>query len=173
MMRPLSALLLTLTACAGAPRAVLHKPAPPLPPSSVAALLAQRGELGLDNEQVARLSAIDRRRQEADREAEVDLEQQEQRAREPKGRLASPASAGRRGAGGGGSAAASGGGRGRGVPPSDDDPVSFAQFRLDEDDAKAYAEAEAVLTETQRMAAREIIARYRDDVMSQRRQPSK
>lgn len=140
-----------------------------LPRSSVAAVLAHRLELGIDDEQVRRLEAID------------DQLQRQNAAltnRPAPGSAAGPVTApggsppgdARPGSGSAGEGMGRHRGGRRGVPgragPGDErrDAVRTA----DDNDTAAYLQAEQVLRPEQRDRAREIAERYREELYDQR-----
>jgi hypothetical protein len=156
-------------------------PATPLPRSSIAAVIQHRAELGLTDDQVRDLELIDQKREAADAAVRDELAKQEQ--------VAHPSAAGSNPAGGssgGGSGTAPGPGpgsgmgggmrgggmHGRGMPrptgPSRADREAAAQQRLDDDDTKAFLDAEEVLTPAQREQAREIASDYRAQLYDRR-----
>jgi len=153
---------------------------PPLPRSSIAAVVQQRAKLGLTDDQVRDLEEIDRERAKADA-AFTDEVAQKQKAAQAAGASAangSPAG-GARGGGMGGGGMRGGGMRGggmggrRGPPPAsheaaDGTAPATIQDRLDENDTKAFLDAEEVLTEAQRDPAREIASDYRAQLYERR-----
>jgi hypothetical protein len=143
---------------------------PPLPRSSIAAVLEHRGELGLSDEQVRKMGEIDAQRAKA--QEELNEKGSEQHAqRQPSNARAGGGGMGMRGMGMG----RRGGMGGMGGYPrrgSGDDsqraPVTL-QDRLDEIDTKAYLEVEEeVLGDLQRPHAREIAEDYREKVYERR-----
>ena len=153
---------------------------PPLPRSSIAAVVQQRATLKLTDEQVRDLEALDQEREKANAAIldEVDKRQK-----------AAQAAAGSAGSGGAGNAASTGGMNGggmrgggmrgggmggrRGAPsashPSAAGPdAATVQDRLDENDTKAFLDAEQVLTQLQRDPAREIASDYRAQLYERR-----
>ncbi|HEY6001737.1 MAG TPA: hypothetical protein VIV57_02605, partial [Anaeromyxobacter sp.] len=133
--------LLAAAAPSGAAEPSPKVPPKILPRSSVAAVLAHRGELGLDDDQIRRLERIDDDLQR--RNAEV------------------PAAA--PGERGGRRAAGSPAGRGEPKRP----PPDPERVRNDNDTA-AYLQAEEILRPEQRDRAREIAERYREELYDQR-----
>ncbi len=146
-----------------APPPQLWKPQPPLPPSSIAAVLAHRADLDLTDEQVAQLTEIDRKRESADRGVEVDLQDQvgdQTQARirmgNPQmknmqtrvGRLARENSPTHE-------------------PPAEGDYFDVAQQRLEENDDKAWKDAQPLLNDQQKALAQVIVEQYRQDVAKQ------
>jgi hypothetical protein len=113
-----------------------------LPRSSVAAVLARRAELALDDDQVRRLERIDDDLQR--RNAELPAAAAERRP------------GGRRGSGPTGSK-----GEPR-RPPADPERVR------NDNDTAAYLQAEEILRPEQRDRAREIAERYREELYDQR-----
>jgi hypothetical protein len=136
--------LALLLAGAAAPAEEPSSRAPPklLPRSSLAAVLAHRAELGLDDDQVRRLERLDDDLQR--RNAELP-------AAAPEGRPGD-----RRGPGPAG---------GRGEPRRP--PADPERVRSDNDTA-AYLQAEEILRPEQRDRAREIAERYREELFDQR-----
>jgi hypothetical protein len=155
---------------------LLH-PQAPLARSQTAALLEHASELTLTEEQVHKLEALEERRQHADHDVEIDLQQQIQAgAASHRGRATrGGGSVGRAGLGGIRGAAMNGPGAepNKSSQPTDDDFVDGAQARIDENDTKAYADAEAALTDEQRAQAKPIIEQYRADVAKQREELQK
>ena len=137
-------------------------PVLPLPRSSLAAVLAHRGDLELTAEQVDRLQV---------RDEELEREQVKLRAAREHRQHEAPARTGQQpGPGMGGSP----GGRHRQSQrtnsATDAKPaVRSLEEQLDDADTRAYLGAEeAVLTEKQRDPAREIAEKYREDLYDQR-----
>ena len=145
------------------PPPTLWKPQSPLPPSSIAALIAHRADLDLTDEQIAQLDEIDRKRESADRAVEVDLQDQvgdQTQARirmgNPQmknmqtrvGRLARENSPTHE-------------------PPAEGDYFDVAQQRLDENDQKAWTDAQPILNDQQKALAQTIVDQYRQDVAKQ------
>ena len=153
---------------------------PPLPRSSLAAVILHRSELGLTDDQVRELEQIDRRRESEDAAVRADL------AAKAKPATTSPTSGGGgTGNAGGATGSGMGGGRmggmrggrmggGRGFrAPSNNGPSSGQRAvkledLLDDDDTKAYLDGEEVLTEPQREQAREIASDYRAQIYDRR-----
>ena len=140
---------------------------PPLPGSSIAAVVQQRAKLRLTDDEVRDLEEIDQSRAKADA-ALLDEVAQKQKAAQAAG-----ASAGSRPSGGMGSGGGTGGGmRGgrmggrRGMQQTSPQAANGTatvtiQDRLDENDTKAFLDAEQVLTEAHRDPARDIAEDYR------------
>jgi hypothetical protein len=161
------------------PQAVAPRPEqPPLPSSSIAALLEHQSELALSVEQLARLGDLDRELAQkniaARREAEA-LAEARGSTRQQKRSEASSPSVGAGGMGGMGGGRRGGGRRGGGMgrprssgegetPPTE----KSLERRLDDNDTEAYQQAEAVLDEPQRERAREIAERYREELFDRR-----
>jgi len=155
---------------------------PPLPRSSIAAVVSRRAELGLTDEQVGEMERIDQKREEENAVTREELEKERKQA--ASGRPAGPgsgggpsASQGMRGRGMGGGMHGGGmhGGRmGGGAPASGSGDAkktnrqSALEDRLDENDTKAYLDAEDVLTEAQKPRARDIASDYREQLYEQR-----
>jgi hypothetical protein len=165
-------LIPSMAACARAkpPAPVDVSSLPPLPRSSIAAVVQSRDKLGLNDEQVRRLEEIDQEREKADAvvEDEADKRDQEAKATAKANNATGPIPAG--GRGGGGHA----GGRGIRSGASSahhkaGDETATDQAKLDDNDTKAFLEAEQVLTEGQRDAAREIASDYRAELFDRRR----
>ena len=176
-------LALSFLACAHA-----QPPPPPEPPhpimllprSSIAAILAHRGDLELTDDQVQRLEDRDdalelqqaalredfARREEARKGRSAD-QQNGQNGASPASQAQPP---------GGGMGGGFGGGRHRGQQsrtapiPDRPDPKAL-EDKLDDNDTRAYLAAEAaVLTEKQKEPARDIAEKYREDLYDQRDQ---
>jgi hypothetical protein len=157
---------LLLAACAASRPSTVSPPPPSrpailLPKSSIAAVLAHRSELGLDEEQVRRLEAID---------ATLQKQQLGVGAPTPSSAAAGP----RPGAGadaGGDPPSRKGrhreGGSGRGRR----DPDRAPETTWDENDTAAYYRAEQILGPEQRDRAREIAELYREELYDQRAAP--
>jgi hypothetical protein len=137
--RRLAAIALSLAgAAAGAAEPSPKAPPKLLPRSSVAAVLAHRAALGLDDDQVRRLEAID---------DELQRRNAELPAAAPAGRP-------------GGRRPGSRGDARR--PPADPERVR------NDNDTAAYLRAEEILRPEQRDRAREIAERYREELYDQR-----
>ena len=168
------------TAAASAPAPVAAKPLPPLPRSSIAAVVQHRGELGLTNEQIDALEKRDREREDEDRalraedekrkkaveDAARNAQNQPQSNRSPSGGLRGGGlmGGGMRGGGmmrGPGGGNTGGGGKAQGESLED---------RLDANDTKAFFDIEDVLTPEQRDPAREIASDYRAQLYDRRAQ---
>jgi hypothetical protein len=155
-----SAFFALMLACAHDPKPapVDASKLPPLPRSSIAAVLEHRGELGLSDEQVRRMGEIDAQRARAQQElTEKGAEQHAQR--QPTGTRAGGMGMGRRR-----------GGMGFQRRGGDDSraPVTL-QDRLDDIDTNAYLDAEEnVLGDLQRPRAREIAEDYREKLYERR-----
>jgi hypothetical protein len=172
----------TLTACAhekpSAPVDVASLP--PLPRSSIAAVVQQRAKLGLTDDQVRDLEEIDQGREKADA-AILDEVAQKQKAAQAAGTSAAGGSqtgGGRSGGMGGGGMRGGGmhgGGMGGRRGPGHAGPEAAGgaapatlQDRLDDNDTKAFLDAEQVLGEAQREPAREIASDYRAQLYERR-----
>jgi hypothetical protein len=161
-------LMSSLTSCARAkpPPPVDVSSLPPLARSSIAAIVQSRDKLGLTDEQVGRLEEIDRERQKAD-----DVISDAAAEREQTAKAAAKASHATGPVPAGGGAGGPGGGRGRryrGSPTAGAGGPPTEQDRLDDDDTKAFLDAEQVLTEAQRDEAREIASDYRAELYERR-----
>jgi len=126
-------------------------PAADLPRSSIAAVLLHRDELGLTAAQVDALQQRD------DALAREQAAIRKRLASGPDPRSASPSPSG-----------SPGHGRHRGSPPppSQTRPPDLLT-RLDDDDTRAYLDAEQLLTEQQRPRAQEIASAYREALYDQ------
>ncbi len=163
-------------------------PKPPLFHSSVAAVLAHQGELQLTLEQTTKLEDIDRQMlaaNEAIRAANQPGGNSKKTAAPSSGKSseAAPASAPTNngqdsnspGGGGGGRGPGGGGGRGMGrgggfrhaLPggsSSSEAKHPDAQAQMDENDTKAYFDAEALLAQEQQLKAHDIAEAYREQL---------
>ena len=134
----------------------------PLPRSSIAAVLEHRAELELTDDQVRRLQQLDEKLQQENAAIRKELAQGKQASGQP-GPDGFAGGMGRRSRGGGG------GRRSRGEGNSSDNPRPKSPMQLmDDNDTRAYLEAEALLTETQRPKAREIASRFREQLSDRR-----
>ena len=148
----LASCIVLLAACAGerprpAPQRVSPLPPPTMPRSSIAAVLDHRGELALDDGQVAKLEQLER-----------DLERKQTSLLEaPPGRVHATggADAEQRRTRGGRSRT------GRGREGNGGSPESQTEL-FDDADTAAFLEAERVLDEPQREPARAIAESYRE-----------
>ena len=151
----LSVALLPL-ACATSPPKAKSDTQPPLPRSSIAAVLEHRRELELSVEQVRRLQDLDDQLERANAAIRQEANQRQTKnqplSRAPRGGM------GGRSRGGMGRST----GEGRSPPPSVNAPKS-AEERIDDNDTNAYLEAEKMLTESQRPFALEIASRFREE----------
>ena len=150
---------------------------PPLPRSSIAAVVQQREKLGLTDDEVRDLEGIDQAREKADAALTDEVARKQKVAQAAAASAGSgPPAGGGRSAGMGGGGMRGGGMRGggmggrRGPPQAAPDRTAPAtiQDRLDENDTKAFLDAEDVLTEAQRDAAREIASDYRAQLYERR-----
>ncbi len=184
-----SALALSLSLLLRAEGAEPPRPPPPLPRSSIAAVLARRGELGLDAAEVAHLEERDAALQKLTAElrersgAPTPAHGHDREAR-PEGRSAGaeggtpppmgPASAARPeglGAGGGHRGAGRGGRRLDSDSAAAKSPAERAaalQTQLDDADTAAWLAAEPLLREEKREAARAVAEKYREALADQR-----
>lgn len=156
-----------------------HAAAAPLPRSSIAAVVLRRAEIGLTDEQVSEMEELDQKRETENAAVREEMGKKSQQGQ------AAPSSAGSRSAGSqgmqgsgmgggmrgggmhggrmGGQSAAPGAGSGK-----EADRAAALEDRLDENDTKAYLDAENVLTEAQRPRAREVASDYREQLYEQR-----
>lgn len=179
-------LALAQAACASPPPPVAAVPntqaaLPPLPRSSIAAMVLHRVEIGLTDEQVSEMEELDQKR-----ETENAAVREEMGKKSQQGQAApssnsgagsrSVASQGIQGSGMGGGMRGGGmhGGRmgGRSAAPGagsgkEADRAAALDDRLDENDTKAYLDAENVLTEAQKTRTREIASDYRERLYEQ------
>jgi hypothetical protein len=184
------ALALLLGACASPPpppQPIAPAPnneaaLPPLPRSSIAAVVLHRAELGLTDEQVGQMEQRDQQREGENAAVRAEMEKKGQSG------PAAPSSTSGAGSGGGAPQGMHGGGMGGGMhgggmhggrmggrsPASgssggkEADRAATLDDRLDENDTKAYLEAEGVLTEAQQARAREIASDYREQLYERR-----
>jgi len=160
------------------------KPLPPLPRSSIVAVVQHRGELGLSDEQIEAMEKRDREREEEDAALRAEVEKKKKAAEDAAknaGNAAAPnrTPGGMRGGGmgagmpgGGMRGGGMGGGRGGhsfGAGAAKPGGESL-EDRLDANDTKAYLDIEDVLTPAQRDAAREIASDYRAQLYDRREQ---
>jgi hypothetical protein len=188
----LAALALLPLLAADSPSA--PQPAPRLlPRSSIAAVLAHRGELGLDDVEVKRLEERDAvlQKQLAEIRERLGAPERRDQGREGAGSAPhrsadvppqppSPADMAREGGSSGGSPGAGGGHRGGGghggqrgswASRSAQDPAARAaelQRRLDDADTAAWLEAENLVREPQREPAREVAEKFREALADER-----
>lgn len=174
-------LAVLLPACAADPPPPAATPAaeaapanalPPLPRSSIAAVVQHRGDLGLTDEQIESMEKRDHEREEEDRALRAEDEKRKKAAEEA-GKNAQNAAPSGRAPGGG----LRGGMRGRGMggpPPGGHFATKprgdSLEDRLDANDTKAYLDIEDVLTPAQRDPAREIASDYRAQLYDRRQQ---
>jgi hypothetical protein len=152
---------------------------PELPRSSIAAVVKRRAELGLTDQQVGEMERLDQQREAENAALSAALESKRKQAQAAgaSGPLSSGSGAGGRGLRGGGMGGGGmrGGGRGmRGGPgPAGDkgnDRQPSLEDRFDENDTKAYLDAENVLEDAQKERAREIASDYREQLFQRREQ---
>jgi hypothetical protein len=149
---------------------------PPLPRSSIAAVVQQRAKLALTDDQVRDLEELDQAREKANAAILDEVAQKEKAARAAAsgngGTTSGAAAGGSRGGGMRGGGMRGGGMGGRRGPPAGEAPHGAdqptVQDRLDENDTKAFLDAEQVLTEAQRDPAREIASDYRAQLYDRR-----
>ncbi|HEV3030900.1 MAG TPA: hypothetical protein VG319_04620 [Polyangia bacterium] len=149
---------------------------PPLPRSSIAAVVQQRATLKLTDEQVRDLEALDQDREKANAAILAEVDQRQKAAAAASsgsgGARNAPSTGGMNGGAMNGGGMRGGGMRGggmggrHGAPPASHPSAAgpdaaTVQDRLDENDTKAFLDAEQVLTEAQRDPAREIASDYR------------
>jgi hypothetical protein len=143
----------------------------PLPRSSLAAVLEHRAELGLTEEQVEKLQARDDQREKAD----ASLRDELAAASHGSGSTSSEGSPAPSSSPGGGMGGHRGGGRmGRSSSSPAAAPGSHAQAiqtKLDDDDTRAFLEAEPVFTDAQREKAEDIAGAYRAQLFDRRTPP--
>jgi type IV secretory pathway VirB10-like protein len=151
----ISVALLPLACATSPPKATPPASQPPLPRSSIAAVLEHRRELELSDEQVRRLRNLDDQLERAN--AAIRQEANQKQTSQPVSRAPRGGMGGRSRGGMGHST-----GEGRSPPPSVNAPKS-AEERIDDNDTNAYLEAEKVLTESQRPLALEIASRFREE----------
>ncbi len=193
--RFVTAVAVIAMACAPAavgPPAASLAPLPPLPRSSIAAVLGHRSELHLTEDQVKRLQDLD---------DDLDANQSAVRAQlalgppdggeipEPEppkktdddqmgGAGGMGAMGGMGGAMGGMGGAPSHKGSGDPSPPKPPGPTQAQKRadllrRIDDNDTNAYLQAEDVLTEEQKPLARRVASKYRADLYDRREQTKK
>jgi hypothetical protein len=193
---------LALGSCARkpAPVAANQSTLPPLPRSSLAAVVTHRAELRLSDDQVRELERLDQQRELEDAAIRAEVESKHNQSQSAPTAPAGTGSGGGspQGMGGGGMGRAMGGGRmgagggmrggrmgGRAPGAQGGNGANTAeratklQDRFDDNDTKAYLDGEGVLTEEQRSRAREIASDYREqlyerrELLSQRANPQK
>jgi hypothetical protein len=155
---------------------------PPLPRSSLAAVLGHRGELDLTDDQVRLLQRLDDHLQEEDAAIQAEAAKEpppEKRKKEDtfEPPMDSPSSAANPGNGMGMGMGGRGGGGGRhGTNQFKDKPAAKPvpvdkplQERLDDNDTEAYENAErSVLKDSQTERARDIASKYREELFDRR-----
>jgi hypothetical protein len=155
---------------------------PPLPRSSIAAVVLHRAEVGLTDEQVSEMEQLDQKRETENATVREELGKKSQQGQSAPSTNSgagngSAAPQGMQGSGMGNGMRGGGmhGGRmgGRSAPPGagsgkEADRAATLDDRLDENDTKAYLDAENLLTEAQRARAREIASDYREQLYEQR-----
>jgi outer membrane receptor protein involved in Fe transport len=199
-MRPSMSLLVLWAvahgACADDPPPVVETPAaaatpaklPPLPRSSIAAVVAHKAELGLSDDQVRDLELRDQEREREDAAIRDEVEKKRKQAQDAKANAAGGTGTGS--SGGGGSSTGGGGGMrgggmrgggmrgggmgrglrgpiGGGATKASDHEASI-QDRMDADDTKAYLDGENLLKPEQRDQAREIASDFRAQLYERR-----
>jgi hypothetical protein len=164
-MRAALALILVLLACGSAPppsgpsAAPAAVPAaPPLPRSSIAAVLLHRDELGLSDEQVHALQDLDNDLAEAN----AKIAEGPPRRPAPDAGTAS-GSVGMRGTGMG-----RGHGQRHAAPAPAERRGTPVEQRMDDNDTHAFLRAEEILTDAQRDRARDIAEEYREALYDRR-----
>ncbi len=149
-------------ASANRERAAANKSLAPLPRSSIAAVLAARGELNLTVEQLRQLEKMDEQLEKANAPMRSEIQRVAQgeatsnQGGASTGRRAGGAGSRRRGEGGAGSARIR------------QDALGTLQQRIDDNDTQAYLQAENVLTPAQQPRAREIASRFREELWDRR-----
>jgi hypothetical protein len=180
-------LALAQAACASPPPPVAAVPnnqaaLPPLPRSSIAAVVLHRAEIGLTDEQVSEMEELDQKRETENAAVREEMGKKSQQAQAAPSSNSgagsrSAASQGMQGSGMGGGMRGGGmhGGRmgGRSAAPGagsgkEANRAAALEDRLDENDTKAYLDAENVLTEAQKARAREVASDYREQLYEQR-----
>ena len=153
-------------------------PQPPLARSSIGAVLAHRGELNLTDEQIQKLEEMDHQVQVANEAIRTEGNPTRRPPAEPRqqgspGENRTASDPGSRSATGGPGRIGGGPGMGRGgghrrgamrAPAPEAIKHPEAQERMDENDTKAYLDAEVLLSESQRPRAREIAEEYREQL---------
>jgi len=157
-----------ILACATTQPPKLLKPRPPLPASSVAAVLEHGGELGLSDYQAKQLRALDAHREEADRTVESELAEDLGAKANSGQSTATPLVTGPSGYRRRRMYAAPEAGTSARARPNDTDIVAAAQRRLDDDDASAWHDAKTLLDDEQLPRATAIVTAYRAEVAKQR-----
>jgi hypothetical protein len=184
----LPALAAIAVGCASAPLPPPSAPLPPLPRSSIAAVLDHRGELKLSDDQVQRLSELDDEldrenraiHEEVERKKQAHLQAINEAAKgddglgqggtRPDGNSSSGGMGGGMNGGMGGSFGSRGGARGsRQRTQSGASLGDQADQKIDDNDTHAYLEAEGSLEEAQRTAARDIASQFRAQLYERRR----
>jgi hypothetical protein len=170
------------------PQPTAGAPALPLPRSSIAAVLAHRGELGLSDAQLKQLEARDAALQKQVDDLRQQLAGTSSRRRDGGARReggsgasegATPppptANAWPEGTGGAGGHRANGmggrrglGGRSAGNPRDPAARAAALQAEIDDADTAAWLSAEALLQESQRERARDIAEKYREALADER-----
>jgi hypothetical protein len=136
----------------------------------VAAVLGHRAELGLDEEQVARLQSIDDDLQErqAARAARPPAKASTGSDGPPAGAPPAPRPGAAEDAGAGGMGRHRGGHRGTPGGPDGGRGTAGPQRTWDDEDTAAYLRAEQILRPDQRDRAREIAEQYREELYDER-----
>jgi hypothetical protein len=136
----------------------------PLPRSSIAAVVLHRAEIGLTDEQVGEMEQLDRQR-----EAENAAVREEMAKKTRQGQVAPSSNSSSGGMRGGGMHGGMRGGRSPGLGGGKEgDRAATLEDRFDENDTKAYLDAEGVLTDGQKERAREIASDYREQLYERR-----
>ena len=178
------ALALSQAACASEPpppQPIVPVPTPPaalppLPRSSIAAVVLHRAELGLTDEQVGEMEQRDQQREGENAAVREEMEKKTQKGQSASsGSIRSGSSGAPQGMQGGGMGGGMHGGRMGGRSPAsgsgggkDLDRTATLEDRLDENDTKAYLDVESVFTEAQKARAREIASDYREQLYERR-----
>jgi hypothetical protein len=150
---------------------------PPLPPSSLSAVLAHRGELDLTDDQVRLLQRLDDHLQDENAaiqaEAKKEPPPEKRKREEPTPRADdsqfNPPSGMGMGMGGRGGGRHSGAQQSKSIAPTPTPSDKSVEERLDDNDTEAYENAErSVLTKAQTERAREIAEKYREELFDRR-----
>ena len=142
--------------------------------SSVAAVLAHRGDLELTDDQIQKLEVLDEQVQKANSSIETNLKAAMEKRKAAGNSQGAGPDQGAMGRGGGmgggmggrGGAGAGGGRRGSGRVATEnlDGPVEKARQEMDGNDARAFEEAEGLLTDAQKPRAEELAEKYREEL---------
>jgi hypothetical protein len=168
----MSRVLLLAVLCAGlgltgcAERKPIPRPElPPLPRSSIAAILQHRAELGLTDEQAQKLQARDDQLDTQNAGLHEPGTQRKRPDGEAGGGMRHGGMGGMGGMGGGGMR---GGRHSGGSSAQRESHIESVQEQRDANDTAAFTEIESVLTEVQRPKAEAIASEYREQLFHQR-----